>query len=310
LPASIIGVGARVYFVGTLQGAAPPYKLPIAWLDVPSDPRATTLPARTVLQSFGEASIAQTFAGPNGALFLVNGNATKFFPGALVVPPLDDLATVGLFPSAGIANGAGPVSASGSRLVLYRWSNDSGVFNTSFSFETGAGTGNAQSTAETAVTAAIGPTYSQPTFAQGADGSVVWTTPTAVLVDGGDAQIKSARVAWIVADASATTFDATAHVDIETYAPPLTWGTSVAGPLAVLDNATALVLAAAPGVQGQTSVQVAKKSPPSLVPNKRYVVPVGVTQVGAAASNGFGYVLAADSTESATIHVFAPACSP
>jgi hypothetical protein len=38
------------------------------------------------------------------------------------------------------------------------------------------------------------------------------------------------------------------------------------------------------------------------------VLPLGTDKLGAAATNGFGYVLADDAAGSATVHVFAPNC--
>ena len=50
--------------------------------------------------------------------------------------------------------------------------------------------------------------------------------------------------------------------------------------------------------------------PASLLPGRRYVLPVDVNHVGAAASGAFAYALAADDmmNQSATVHVFAPSC--
>jgi hypothetical protein len=99
-------------------------------------------------------------------------------------------------------------------------------------------------------------------------------------------------------------------VDIETYNPALGWGTRAAGPVAWVDADTAVVLAAAATATAQTSVQVAVRKPsPQLAQGRRYVVPIGVGQVGAAASGGFAYVLAADAPDSATLHIFAPGCA-
>jgi len=139
---------------------------------------------------------------------------------------------------------------------------------------------------------------------------VLWSAPSAIVTDAGDPLIRAARLAWLVADGSATVIDATNHIDLETYSPPLSLGIATAGPIAWLDASTALALAAAPGAQGQTSVQVVKKTPsPSIVPDRRYVLPNGVSALGATSSNGFAYVLAADAPDGATLHVFAPACA-
>jgi hypothetical protein len=311
LPAWILGNGRRVYFVGGVVGAGPTYRLPLAWIDVPTDPKTTPLVVHTVLQSYGQPTVSMAFVGGGGSLFLEYADAQKAYPAAFLTAPLQDLDAVRLFPSPGIPVNAAPLAASGSRLVVYRWANDGGALTAYFSFETNAGTANAQNAGEQPQFKEMGPTYSQPVLAAGPDGSLLWSTPSVVVNDGGEPVIRAARMAWLVADQNATKLDATVHVDVETYQPALPWGSNVAGPMAWLDAKTALALAAAPGVQNQTSVQVATNSPtPAIIGGgRRYVVPVNTTQVGAAASNGLGFVLAADANDAATLHVFAPACA-
>lgn len=311
LPTWIVTSGARVYFVGAVAGSGPSFKMPVAWIDPPGDPLATARAARTVLQSYGQPSVSVAIGGEGGSLFLVYGDGSKFFPTASLTAPLVDLGTAALFPLAGIPSGAYPVASSGGRLVAYRWTNDGNAFASFFSFETSPGTANAQNGGEQALAATIGPTYPQPVVATGAGGALLWMTPSVTTTDAGDPVLRAARMAWLVDDGTKTTFDATEHVDVETYQPPLPWGTPVAGPMAWIDPATAIVLAAAPGAQGQTSVQVASRKPsPSIVAAKRYVLPVSTGQVGLASSHGFAYVLAADAPDGATLHVFAPGCAP
>jgi hypothetical protein len=57
-------------------------------------------------------------------------------------------------------------------------------------------------------------------------------------------------------------------------------------------------------------VQVAVNAPTTaLAAGRRTIVPAGVGSVGAAASNGFGYVLEADATGTLELHIFAPTCA-
>jgi hypothetical protein len=314
IPSMLVANGPRVYFVGSLTGGAPgggpPYRLALAWVDVPADPLTSTLAATSVLDVYSEPALNGALAGPGAGLFLLDDDAQHFFPMALATAPLKDGATLAFNPSPGVPVGASPVVASGSRVLLARWSSDTTGVQTWFSLETGAATLNAQNSGtETSTLAAMGPTANQGAFAQGADGSVVWNAASAELDDAGTT-IRAARVAWLVASGTTTTIDATTNLDVETYAPPLAWGTPVAGPVAWVDANTALVTAAAAGTTAQTSVQVAVRTPmPQLALGRRYVVPVGVTQVGAASSNGYGYVLAADQPSSCTLHAFAPACA-
>lgn len=317
LPAFLTSMGSRVFFVGTPAGTGPTYRLAIASIDVPSDPLATTLAATSVFSVVSVSGLATAAAAADGSLFLWNNDSTQLFPAAKVAPPFADGASVSFFTSPGVPTGAYAVAASGSRLLVAHWEGATTPYQTAFSFETSAGTASAQNAGETATLADIGPTGPQSTYAQGSDGSVVWNTTTSTVDDGGGNDFSAVRVAWLVGSGAATTVSAKAHVDVELYSPPVPYGSLVVGPVAWVDSSTALVLAAAagtvgPGSAGQTSVQVAVSAPtPALASARRYVVAQSVGQVGAAASGGFGYVLAAGvpGAPSCTLHIFAPSCA-
>ena len=317
LPAFLTSMGSRVFFVGTPEGTGPTYRLAVASLDVPADPLAKSLPATTALSVVSVSDLASAWAGTDGSLFLSNNDSSQLFPAANVAPPFVDGAQVRFFTSPGVAQGAYAVIPSGSRLVMQHWQGAATPFQTAFSFETGAGTASAQNAGETATLADIGPTGPGAMYAQGSDGSVVWNTATSVVDDAGGNDFGSVRVAWLVADGTTKSFAPTPFVDVEVYAPPVPYGTYVVGPVVSISSSTALVLAAAagtvgPGSEGQTSVQLAVSTPkPALASGRRYVVAQGVTQVGAAASGGFGYVLAAgvSGAPSCVLHVFAPGCA-
>jgi hypothetical protein len=76
------------------------------------------------------------------------------------------------------------------------------------------------------------------------------------------------------------------------------------------------VTAAARENTAQTSVQFVSREPLELVRDpdagvKRTVLPIAnTTIVGAAASNGIGYVVANDVPMNATVYVFDPSCPP
>ena len=53
MPQQILASGNRVYFVGSLVGAGQNAKLPLAWIDIPTDPLARSLSATTVLDTAG-----------------------------------------------------------------------------------------------------------------------------------------------------------------------------------------------------------------------------------------------------------------
>ncbi|HEY8072886.1 MAG TPA: hypothetical protein VIF62_02220, partial [Labilithrix sp.] len=317
LPNQITAMGSRVYFVGAVSGTGPTYRAPIAWIDVPADPLATGLEASTSFASLSVASLNAAWAGTDGSLFLVDYDATRSFPSGNATAPVKDGAAVSFFPSPAVPSGGVPVAVSGSRLVVARWQSQTTPFQTYFSFETGAATASAQNSGEQATYTQIGPTSPQGAYAQGPDGSLLWNTGAIVVDDAGATDTATVRLAWLVASGTTSQFDASANVDIEIYGSPVPIGTAVVGPVAWVDGNTALVLAAADGTLGngtggQTSVQVAVRTPkPALASGRRYVVAANVQQVGAASSGGFGYVLAADAAgaTTCTLHVFAPACA-
>jgi hypothetical protein len=311
LPDQMVATGRRIYFVGSVVGSGPTYHVPVAWVDVPQDPFLPQFNATSVFVGYAQSSWSSLFAATTGSIFLVNGDASQAFPTALLTAPVADSSTLALSSSPDIAAGAGPVAASGSRLVTYRYL-DAPSYLAAFSFETGAGTSGAQNLGEQ-MTTAMGPTTPEGFLAQGTDGSLLWDAPSATIVDGGPNMTATARMTWLLASATATTFAETAFVDVESYtSEALGFGAAVAGPMAWIDTNTVLVTAAAPEDNSQTSVQIASRAmtPPTVVASHRYVVPVDVGHIGAASSNGFGYVLVQDDpmNATATVHVFAPTC--
>ena len=94
-------------------------------------------------------------------------------------------------------------------------------------------------------------------------------------------------------------YDRGSSFDLETYNPPvLAAGAAIAGPVALLDPDTALVLhAAKEGPTTQTAVQIAKRVPLGVVKDgmapRRMVIaaPLG-TFIAAAGANGIGYAVA------------------
>jgi hypothetical protein len=311
LPSWIVAQGSRVYFIGALAGSAPTYRLPVAWVDVPSDPLATSMRVTSVLASFGDPQLSAVFPTSEGGIFFVDASSDRFFPTALVTPPLGDGDALGFAKSPGVPSGAAMVAASGPRIVNARWADDAGAYETFFSLEKGAGTGAAQGSVEQNTFAAMGPTTSQSTYATGPNGSFLWGTGSMFVDDGGTPQIRAARMAWVLSDATTEVFDATVHADLEQYSPPVPYGTTVAGALAAVDDTQVLALATAANQLAETSVQlVLKGTPPTVAPSqRRTVIPVGVAAAGVTTSGGFGYVLANDAPDSCTLHTFAPACA-
>jgi hypothetical protein len=317
LPNVLVQNGRRVYFVGGLQGAGPSFHVPVGWIDVPQVPGVSALEVTTAFVAYSEPRLDLAFASDSGGLYLVDGDPTTFFPAARLEPPISAGAAPSFFPCAGIVPNAGLVGASGSRLLAMRWDNSgtSPSYDEELSFVDGAGTSAAQATSPEQAATAMGTVVGVGSVASAAGGEVLWNVPTLASSDAGAFVTPSARLAWLVNDGSSS-FDESAKVDVESYAPPPSAGAqAVAGPVAALDPNTAVVLAAAAGTSfQQASVQVAQRSgtTASLLAGRRHVIGATAGQVGVSASNEMAYVLVLSDTQnnqSAEVEVFAPSCA-
>jgi len=307
LPVATIAIGRRVYFTTSTEGGGPTYRQAIAWIDVPQNPFVTDLQATSALVSTPQQGVQSALTNGTDGLFVVYSSGS-LLPTADVHPPLDDTTTLTPFSNAGLASGATIPAASGARLVAYRYDGPTSTPN--FALVNGAGTTGAQTTAEQALDA-FGPLANQAAFGTGGDGSLLWTTAVYQADDAGVISgIDSARLSWLLGSGTAANFDTTVFVDLETYTP--TTGAYVVAPPLWIDANTALGLAAAGSTTtNSTSVQVVTKQPAAVRSSTRTLLSVGPGAVGAASSNGFGYVLAEDDpkNETCSVYVFAPACA-
>ncbi len=308
-PANIVASGSRVYFVGSVQGAGPNYKLPIAWMDVPGDPTVKQLSATTVFDTVQVTSVDRIFPDGVGGIYLQNDNAAKSFPVARITAPLKDLEPLAFFASAGMPPNTSPGAASGGRLVTFR-QDGSPTWSAVLGFETSPATSSAQYGGDQSLAASFGTNYTPGYIAHGAAGALVYNASAIDVPDGGPSRVTAVRVGWIVDDDKGTKLEATAKVDVEKYSQQIGVGSDLAGPVAWLDAKRALVLAASASNTSQTAVQVATRDgTPAIIPNRRFVLPFVPSQLAATASNGFGYVLAPDvNPEPPTVHIFGAGC--
>jgi hypothetical protein len=300
LPSNIVASGNRVYFVGTPLVTTPSLKLPLAWIDVPADPLAKQISATTVLHTVAQPNVGLAFPQPNDGLLLVVNDAARVYPALSLAAPLQDLQTLTMFPLAGLPANAVPVASSGTRLMTYRLAG----FVPQLSFETGAGTQAAQNAGEQAV-GDMGPVANQFFFSSAPDGSVLYNALSVTPNDAGGAAVRAVRLTWLVSGPTAG-FDSSTFVDVETYGAPPS-GNAV-GPVAWIDPQNVLVTAQLRSDPAQTVVRIATKASPPTISTKQFQIAKNVDSLGAAATNGIGYVLVADSPNDATIHVFAPGC--
>jgi hypothetical protein len=245
-PSQLVASGRRLWVLGEVQGTAPPYKLPLAVLDVPSDPTVTVLRAATKLVSYPFPK-AVGFPAPDGGLFVALADPAQGFPAALVQAPLADdasleLATaadagatdasaadsgagaapapgvIAMYRASGVPAGSALVAASGDRLVLHR-------LPSTFNLVSAAGTARVAVQPEATLVAPLVP-LGAATFAQGPDGTV--TMAAAVVADpAGDCNCTThARLQFVFPNAASTATDVNQLVDVETYTNPLVTGSA------------------------------------------------------------------------------------
>lgn len=337
-PTQLVTSGRRLWILGEMQGTAPPYRLPIAIVDVPSDPTIASFTATTTLLAYPFPT-AVGFPAPNGALFVAFNDATQGFPTARIDAPLPNGVTFELQTGSGPAPSASVlpmfrisqevpngsiVASSGERLVVYR-------APATFNLITTPATATA-TLATDDVIAPAPPLLAPPRFAQGPNGSVMLGGP--VTADpANDCNCTShQRLQWVFPNASAATVEANQVADPEAYQNPFVGGDAachtcnpasyfVGGTLATwVDDRSALVAAPASDPAENrtlTAVRLLERDPIAAPPARRFStakadVPTGnfaSDRIAIASSNGLGYLLLADSQgKGITLTTIDPRC--
>ncbi|MCC6898921.1 MAG: hypothetical protein IT377_08095 [Polyangiaceae bacterium] len=286
-------------------------KVQLAWVDLPSDPKATSLTLSSVgVTLAGATTLGAVYpAGPGGFL-AVEANAASFYPAAQITPPVPNASTLSAYPSTGLAAGATIVAAAGDRLVSFRVDASGKPVVPTFGLVDKAGTSSAQSGSEKSFAFETPTALSAHHFASGFDGTVLWST-NRVFRDSADLPMTKAVVLrWLLAPGSSA-FDASAEVDLASYADA-DWGTVRRGPVALVDASTAVTTVAYPVDPQQTLVRAVQKSGTTLtLGSATAVLPFPVGQIGVAANRKLGFVLTPASTTlslKTTLHVYAPGC--
>jgi hypothetical protein len=306
-PSFIVSSGTTVYFVGAVAGTGPDYKIPIATLDVPTDPTISEMSASTVFDTLQVTSVEIVVPDATGGIYLVHADAPNSYPSARIAAPLKDLDSLSFQQNAGFPANSAVAAASGTRLVTFRQDNGYPA-DSYFSIETGAATSGAQNLGEQDTIPTMGQSQAPDYLAQSPTGGILWSAAAVTIPDGGAGQTVSARLAWVLDDDNATKFDATTHVDVSTY-NIVGLGADLPGPVAWLDDNTAIVISAPPANTAQALVQIASRNgTPAVVANRSFQLAFHPSQLAVAGSNGFGYVLTPDQTAGANVHVFGTTC--
>jgi hypothetical protein len=342
----VIASGRRIWVLGAVQGTVPPYQLPIASIDVPSDPTVTELRAQTMLVTYPFPS-AVGFPAPNGALFVAYDNAMQGSPVALVQAPLtntmlavasavdggamDDAAAPGrstttMIRVSGVPAGASMVASSGGRVVLWR-------YPSTFNLIAGAGTPMAAVQGDLPLNTPLASAFGPPTtsFAQGPDGTVLMAGPVVADSPTDCNCTTHARLQYVFPNAIATATDVGQSLDPEIWVnagPPVpcaarTCAASYEGQrfLATwLDHQTALTAAPASnplGARNVTDVRLLGRDPLEANPKRRFMTKAtdmprgefGVDRIALTSANGIGYLVIADGQgNNVSLAIVDPAC--
>lgn len=339
-PNQLVQSGRRLWVIGAPVGAAPPYRLPLAVIDVPSDPTVSAIEAKTSFLSYPFPN-ATGFAAPNGALFLTYNDPAQGLPTAVVDAPVVDngITTVASAPDAGIDAApydAGPgavaytmyrapnvppggaaVASSGTRLVTLRGG--------AVTIVDRPGTASAVSSGDLGINPGFGPQLA-PAVTQGPDGVVALSAPVVQNSAAPDCDcITLVRTQWLLPNAIATALDQNVYVNPEGYRNPPTnptmcnsCGYFISPSLATwIDSRSLLVAAAASNDRERTAVRLLARDPFSSPATRRILtrttdVPKGnfaTDRVALTSSNGFGYLVLSDSQgNGTTVSIFDPRC--
>lgn len=313
VPSSFALSGHRLFLVGTVVGGTSGIgsRLPIAWLDVPALPGAASMTAASALATYGRSETPKVLARTDGTAFLVGPNTSSFATARLEAPFVEP---VELTPyPAGFGGGFQLAGSSGDRVIaLSTQLNDQRL-----AVVADAGAPGSKSKETQLDSGVVG---QNSTFGPYADGALAWASASLGAPSPG-ASVRAVQFGLPVT--SATTDPSPGpYVDVEVFASPPGFAADVVAPLAFVDATHVMTVAAAAEGITQTSVKFVDRSSFSLVKkasgvgDRRAVIPLPPsTVVGAAGSNGVGYVVVSEPANadagkaaSTSVYVFDSAC--
>ncbi len=322
VPGQVLQSGSRVYFLGGVTSApmSTSSRLQIAYIDVPPDPFRKSLAVTTVLVTYNRPTSEPGFSlgllpRANDTALLVDFNIAQSFPSTPVEPPLIEPLSLGST-AIPFSAGYGIVASSGTRLVMDgQYDGNTGILDFELIANAGA---TATNGGPVPIPGTVAPVYPTQTFAVDPQGGMVWlvealSAPPGCM-PGPCSYVKAVKAYFLLADGAAN-FDFTQGTDVETYAlppavPSFGAGAALVGPAAMIDSSTALVATADKNNANQTNIQIVTRMPLGVMAMKKQLITTNaVGTLGAAASGGYGYILAAESATASTVYVFDPACA-
>jgi hypothetical protein len=300
-PGQLVASGQRLYIFGKVEGPSAPYPLPIAVLDVPTDPTATRLAAVTATLQYPEPDVL-AIPSPDAGAFIVFNDAARKFAATILSPPLPDGQAVTLYSSPGLPASESFVAASGDRLVA-----QSGE---TFSLEANGGTPHAQNAGAVSVGLpaflAASPAVSAP------DGTVLFSAsyePFSGCID--QPGTVATRVYWVVTDAAGTP-SGTNFVETEITGGGCQAGLSTPSSAAIawIDAKRALFVTRAQISDDTATALVVQRNPGAVVRRLSLGVPLRTSKVAAASADHWAYVLTSDQQGNGmTVTVLDPNCN-
>jgi hypothetical protein len=296
----------RVLIVGPTSGG----KLSLAWIDVPTDDIPTDLTSQAVAVNFS-GTVSSVYPSNSDDFFLVENDAGLLYPSVRLDLPVANNSSVSLLPCTGLPSSQTVVAASGTRLVAYRTDTSTSSYPPVFSLETNAGTTSAQNLGEQTLGPKVPTSLGAHVFASSYDGSLLWST-NRIVDDDGSTYANAVVLRWVLLG-SATTFDASVEVAIETYS---SYGTDEgrAGPVALIDADSAIATAAYPPDTAQSVVKPVKRNGSTLtLGGGSDVIPFSTGALGVTGTRSFGVVLTPSTTASpdppnTALRIYSPDC--
>jgi hypothetical protein len=319
VPTLLVTSGSRVYFLGGAVGTGASSRLQIGYIDVPPDPFRKSIEVQTILATYNRPTSEPGFSltlypRANDTALLVDYNPAQSYPSTAIEPPLVEPLSLSST-TIPLTAGTQPLITSGLRLVMQSLTTPSGTGTYELIANAGAAATNGGSVPfPPAPDAGVVPVSPPQTLAVDPQGGVLWMLEYLTQAPNNPAPpgalVKTIRAFFLLADGSAN-FDFTKGVDVEVYPPSFGPGAGLVGPAAMIDTNSAIIATAEPSNAAQSNVQIVTKQPTALVAGKKQRLTTNaVGTLGAAASNGYGYILAAESATASSVYVFDPACAP
>lgn len=303
-PTQIVASGPWLYAIGPVAGGTNPV-VDVAWIEVPTNPLATTLTATTRLLRYNAQNTTAApvgFAAPGGGLYLSTA-AREIY---LLTPEIEQNGEMLFRPASPTRNVTLAVPA-GDKIVGATHSAVSGT--SSFAVLYGPGSPAPSFGDQFALRDLIGAIASSQIFLGGGPaGDVV---ASAGVGTGSDASTAEARVVWLLEPGADAGTDASVSLVVANYAPVVPPRQRVVGPVVGVDGGA--LVAFVDRAANVTVVEAVHRDGgdgnPAVDPTRKVTLPAPVAPSSElSSSRDWTYLLTSPESGSMSIRVFRPAC--